>query len=148
MWRSTLRATIRNRQTRSSWRARLTPDALPIRRASAPTNSVAWAPTLAEQRGLSCEDGDLMRKPGSPPAAALAPAAQAAANYDEAKVPPYTLPDPLLRANGERVAGAAAWTAQRPEILRLFETEIYGRSPGRPPSMTFEVTSVDAHALE
>src|SRR6185436_599432 len=95
-----------------------------------------------------------MSKPGSPVSAAfeasqatIAPARHGEANYDEAKVPAYTLPDPLVRANGERV-GAAGWTThRRPEILRLFEAEIYGRSPGRPPRMAFEVTSVDARAL-
>ena len=32
------------------------------------------------------------------------------ANYDEAKVPSYTLPDPLILASGEPVADAATWT--------------------------------------
>jgi hypothetical protein len=52
-----------------------------------------------------------------------------------------------VRSSGKRV-DAAAWTARRrSELLRLFETEIYGRSPGRPPRMAFEVTAVDARAL-
>jgi hypothetical protein len=72
----------------------------------------------------------------------------AAANYDEANVPPYTLPDPLTRASGERIGSAAEWTThRRAEILRLFETEVYGRSPGRPSQMACAVTSVDPHAL-
>jgi hypothetical protein len=70
------------------------------------------------------------------------------ANYDEAKVPPYTLPDPLTFANGERVRDANAWRQRRrSEILKLFETEVYGRSPGRPARMLFDVTSTDPHAL-
>jgi len=40
-------------------------------------------------------------------------------NYDESKVPAYTLPDPLVRDNGQRVTTAAAWTTERrPELLR------------------------------
>jgi hypothetical protein len=36
-------------------------------------------------------------------------------NYDEARVPPYTLPDPLVLANGQPVKDARAWrTARRP----------------------------------
>jgi hypothetical protein len=71
------------------------------------------------------------------------------ANYDEAKVPAYTLPDPLVCNDGQAVDTARLWTEKRrPEILELFQREVYGRSPGRPESMTFEVTSVDETALE
>jgi hypothetical protein len=67
---------------------------------------------------------------------------------DEAKVPKYTLPDPLVLAGGEKVADAKTWRERRrPELLRLFETHVYGRSPGRPKEMSFEVTSVDKQAL-
>ena len=55
---------------------------------------------------------------------------------DEAKVPPYTLPDPLVLADGTRVRDAEAWrTRRRPELLRLFESEIYGRTPGPAPAV-------------
>lgn len=72
-----------------------------------------------------------------------------APNYDEAKVPKYTLPDPLVMQDGTRVTDAETWTKKRrPEILRLFETEVYGRTPGgRPKGMTWEVTSVEKNAL-
>ncbi len=77
-----------------------------------------------------------------------APAQPADANYDEYKVAPYTLPDPLVMADGTRVGDAKTWTRKRrPEILRLFETEVYGRSPGRPRGLKFEVTSRDPVAL-
>ena len=70
------------------------------------------------------------------------------ANYDEAKVPQYTLPDPLRLASGERVRDSRMWTERRrPEILRLFETQVYGRSPGRPSGMTFELAAVERSAL-
>jgi len=61
-------------------------------------------------------------------------------NYDESKVGSYVLPDPLVMENGERVSDAATWNnRRRPEIVRLFEENIYGRSPGRPKDETFEV---------
>jgi len=70
------------------------------------------------------------------------------ANYDEAKVPKYTLPDPLTLRNGEKVVNAETWyKRRRPEILQLFQNHMYGRSPGRPENMSFELTSIDAHAL-
>jgi len=69
-------------------------------------------------------------------------------NYDESKVPKYTLPDPLVLASGDRVTDAETWrTKRRPEVFALFEAEVYGRSPGRPEAMTFKVTSVDNQAL-
>jgi hypothetical protein len=69
-------------------------------------------------------------------------------NEDEAKVPAYTLPDPLVLASGDKVTDAATWTARRrPEILRLFETQVYGKAPGRPDGLRFKTTSEDKAAL-
>lgn len=60
-------------------------------------------------------------------------------NYDESKVGTYTLPDPLVLENGKPVRDAKTWTEKRrPEIVRLFEENQYGRAPGRPAGMTFE----------
>jgi hypothetical protein len=61
-------------------------------------------------------------------------------NYDEALVGKYTLPDPLVLSDGKPVRDAKTWNEKRrPEIVRLFEENQYGRSPGRPAGMTFEV---------
>lgn len=71
------------------------------------------------------------------------------ANYDEAKVPSFTLPDPLLMENGERVRSASDWTKRRrPELMRIFETQMFGRMPGRPKPMTFELASIEKSALD
>ena len=68
-------------------------------------------------------------------------------NYDEAKVPPYTLPDPLVTANGQRVTSAQIWrTKRRPEILKLYETEIYGHIPANTPKVAWEVVDTDPAA--
>lgn len=70
------------------------------------------------------------------------------ANYDEAKVPTYTLPDPLVSADGKPVTTAQQWRDQRrPEILELFRTHVYGRSPAGPAELLYAVTSVDKQAL-
>jgi (4-O-methyl)-D-glucuronate---lignin esterase len=68
-------------------------------------------------------------------------------NYDEAKVPPYTLPDPLVLANGKPVKDARAWrTARRPEIVRLYEAETFGRTPRQTPKVTWRVAETDPAA--
>ena len=71
------------------------------------------------------------------------PAGEPPINYDESKVPKYTLPDPLVTSDGQRVTDAAAWrNRRRPEILALFEKHVYGKMPGRPEQMTFHTRSV------
>lgn len=69
-------------------------------------------------------------------------------NYDEKKVPAYTLPDPLVLSDGTRVADADTWRQKRrPEILELFRTHMYGRSPGKPQGMHFALLETDRQAL-
>jgi len=71
-----------------------------------------------------------------------------AVNYDESKVPKYTLPDPLVCCDGQRVADAAAWREhRRPEILGLFQKYVYGKMPGQPEGMKFQTRSVARDAL-
>lgn len=69
-------------------------------------------------------------------------------NYDESKVVPYTLPDPLVMNDGTAVTTAQAWkTRRRPELLRVFETHVYGKMPGKPAGMSFQVENLDDKAL-
>jgi len=59
--------------------------------------------------------------------------------YDEAKVPAYTLPDPLRFEDGKPVASPADWTKRRAELMDLFANHVYGKTPvGRPEAMRFE----------
>ena len=66
-----------------------------------------------------------------------------AANYDETKANPFpALPDPLILNDGKRVNTAKRWWQQRrPQIVELFDREIYGRVPYTTPKVTWEVTS-------
>jgi hypothetical protein len=40
-------------------------------------------------------------------------------NYDETKVPPYTLPDPLTMENGQTVTDAAMWRTERRPLAQF-----------------------------
>ena len=69
-------------------------------------------------------------------------------NYDEAKVGTYVLPDALRLKNGKPVENAKTWYAKRrPEIVDLFETQQFGRAPGRPADESFEVVDKGTPAL-
>jgi hypothetical protein len=69
-------------------------------------------------------------------------------NYDEAKIGTYTLPDPLTLNNGEPVRDSRTWySKRRPEIVEMFETQQYGRAPGRPSGETFETVDKGTLAL-
>ena len=69
------------------------------------------------------------------------------ANYDESKVPEYVLPDVLELSDGTKVRDAETWRVKRrPEILRLFQEQVYGKAPGRPADMRFKVRSVKKDA--
>jgi hypothetical protein len=70
------------------------------------------------------------------------------ANYDESKVVSYTLPDSLKMLDGTQVGDSKSWfERRRPEILRLFEEHVYGKTPDKKLPVRFEVTSTDDNAL-
>jgi hypothetical protein len=79
-----------------------------------------------------------------------AQAQQTPVNYDEAAIPPYTLPDLLKPLSGRTVQSNAEWTAlRRPEILGLFEAHVFGKTPE--PALwgkiAFETVSTNETAL-
>jgi hypothetical protein len=70
-------------------------------------------------------------------------------NYEESRVVSYALPDPLKLNNGASVRDAKTWLRKRrPEIVRLFEENQFGRSPGRPAGMSFDIFDKGAPALD
>lgn len=57
-------------------------------------------------------------------------------------------PDPLVAEDCTHIDKADLWwKKRRPELMETFTREMYGRSPGRPGKMTFEVFDRDARAL-
>ncbi len=72
-------------------------------------------------------------------------------NYDESKIAPYQLLDPLRMSNGTPVVTAVQWfSKRRPQIMRLFEDNVFGRTPDAAKNvlMHARVIEHDDHALD
>ena len=70
-------------------------------------------------------------------------------NYDEKKVPDYTLPDPLITENGEKITSTEMWQDIRySELIRLFEENVYGKTPSKKIRTRVRTISVDKNALD
>ena len=62
------------------------------------------------------------------------------ANYDESKVPLYTLPSPLLKDDGTKITTAAEWeTSQRSRIMDVVKKHLYGELPAVPARTTYQI---------
>jgi hypothetical protein len=72
------------------------------------------------------------------------PAAPNAVNYDESRANPYPcLPDPLLTQDRQAVNTADMWwSRRRPELVELFDREVYGRVPPGVPAVHWSVADV------
>lgn len=94
----------------------------------------------ADHRAMMRELGITSLRPGANP---NDPQSPNAVNYDEARANPYpTLPDPLMTEDGEAVTSAEMWwSKRRPEIVELFDREVYGRVPEEVPAARWEVVS-------
>lgn len=74
--------------------------------------------------------------------------AQQNANYDESKVPAYTLPELLLTNNGEKISGKRQWEKQRrPELLELFASQMFGRTPEGNIDVAYEIVAENLNAM-
>lgn len=72
------------------------------------------------------------------------PDAANAANFDEAKVRRYVLPQLLKMSSGRPVRTASDWwSKRRPQIQRLFDREMYGRVPATAPVIHWELKSTE-----
>ncbi|MFK8111083.1 MAG: alpha/beta hydrolase family protein [Rubripirellula sp.] len=68
-------------------------------------------------------------------------------NYDEANIPTFQLPDPLVAESGDAITDPQAWgERRRPELLKLFEQQVYGRGPA-PCEISHRVVSTNEQAV-
>ncbi len=75
--------------------------------------------------------------------------AQPEPNYDESKIPPYVLPDPLKPSDEGTVNDPETWEKhRRAEILQLFEEQVYGKVPEGSVQTSFEASGEWKDALE
>lgn len=67
------------------------------------------------------------------------------ANYDESVANPCpVLPDVLTTKAGKKVTSAEMWWKQRrPELIKDFETEMYGKQPAKTPNVTWTAKITD-----
>ncbi|MCF2447672.1 alpha/beta fold hydrolase [Dyadobacter sp. CY345] len=73
----------------------------------------------------------------------------AAQNYDESKVPAYTLPEILLSNNDQKITTAKAWEdIRRPEIISLFEENVYGIMPKKYDAISFKIKRESPKAMD
>lgn len=69
-------------------------------------------------------------------------------NYDEAKIANFTLPDSLITESGQPVSDAEDWRrVRRPELLKLFSEQVYGRAP-QPCAIRHAVVSTKQDAID
>jgi hypothetical protein len=69
-------------------------------------------------------------------------------NYNESLAGTFTLPDPLIFSDGKKVNNSRQWYKERrPQIISLFEEFEYGRLPGVPKDLKFDVFDKGTPAL-
>jgi hypothetical protein len=75
--------------------------------------------------------------------------AQFEPNYDETKVPGFTLPEVLASGSNKKITNVEEWEViRRPELLKLFETEIYGKIPEGEINTTYEIVESSHNILD
>lgn len=96
--------------------------------------------TQADYKNMLEQTGITSTRPGP----SGTPGQPNSANTDETKATQYTsLPDPLILNNGKKVRLAKVWwNKRRPEIVELWDREVYGRVPANVPGVKWEVISV------
>ena len=69
-------------------------------------------------------------------------------NYDESKIPPYTLPELLVSQSGDEIKSLEDWeNIRREELLNLFESEVYGKVPETDIRVSYKIEDFEENAL-
>ena len=74
--------------------------------------------------------------------------AQMDANYDEAKIPNYILPETLRLENGTYITSVSDWEKlRRPEIIEMFSTQMFGKTPTQNLKVTYKTVAENENDL-
>ena len=74
--------------------------------------------------------------------------AQFETNYEESKVPEFSIPDPLTTFSGEKITTSDDWIEKRrPELFEFFENKVYGKVPDSLDSISFKLLEENKNAL-
>jgi len=80
--------------------------------------------------------------------AQLAFAQQFVPNYDESKVPQFTVPDPLMTFKQKKVKNTKDWEKKRrPELMKFFIQNMFGEIPGDLKISSFDVVEESDNAF-
>jgi len=72
----------------------------------------------------------------------------APANYDESKVPPYTLPAIFPKTSYQNTPDKTTWERiRRPQLIKLFEENVYGQMPKRYDRLTYSIKNENTAAM-
>ncbi len=75
--------------------------------------------------------------------------AQIEPNYVESKVPVFQVPNALTSFDGESINTTELWTQKRrPELLKFFEEEVYGKVPGNLDEYSFKLLEQEENAMD
>jgi hypothetical protein len=78
----------------------------------------------------------------------MAKAQQDQFNYDESKVPDYKLPLLFETDDGKKIETVSSWKyKRRPEIIRLFEDNVYGQVPDHYDGISYDVVNENKNAI-
>jgi hypothetical protein len=69
-------------------------------------------------------------------------------NRDESKVPEFSLPDLFVNSEGKEIRSIQEWNhLRRPEIVKLFEDNVYGQMPREIGAINFNTVNEDNMAM-
>ncbi len=102
--------------------------------------------TVADHANMMSQLGIKSVRPGRDPNA-TDPSRQP--NYDELKANPYCFyPSALTTFDGKKVKDADMWNKiRRPELVKTFEDEIYGRIPDNVPAVDWQIVKEEKASL-
>jgi hypothetical protein len=108
--------------------------------------AIVTLPSFADQ---PADQGQYeIKKPWVPEPELLAGKHPPETNFDESKIQPFTLPPLLAFTDGQSVSTPGDFAKRRDELIKVFQSEMFGVSPPRPEGLAFEVIETNPRAMD